>query len=334
MLSNKLHKQPINDLDHITHQLHPNTILALQSTEKSSLTTNNEPKHLHIFYDGSYTPPQGYDTEQPSTAKAGAAFVILQQHDEQVYTFTGVASIPCTTDTTSPYYTYIDDLSPYNSENTACIHALLWLITNMQQYNITTATLHGDSKHCNGTATSTNRFNAYDQQHCAQITRSLTQILEQHIHIQYQHVKSHEGQPWNELADVLAKLASNNNYYDDAITKFPFQHFTDPLQQLPWLWTQHPKHTHSMPNLQLQHFTYPNNDPSKFLELVQRHHEKPKCHQSNNYQHQLKIATANVLTLYEGYNKRKQLHARSTTLQEQFHKSNYNIIFIQETLNS
>ena len=137
MLSNKLNIQPTNDLDNITHELHPNTLLALQDTAKNTLTTNNEPKQLHIFYDGSYTPPQNEDTEQPSAAKAGAAFVILQQHNDQVYSFIGVASIPCTTDTTSPHYTHIDELNPYNSENTACIHALLCLNqqTTTQHYS-------------------------------------------------------------------------------------------------------------------------------------------------------------------------------------------------------
>jgi ribonuclease HI len=295
-----------------------------QLTKRPAIHTARQPNNQA-------TEPAKQDADQPTAAKAGAAFVILQQHNQHNYTFIGVASAPCTSDTSSPYYLHIDELSPYHSENTACIHALLWLLTSHQQHNIISATLHGDSQHCNGTATSTNRFNAYEQHHCAQITRSLTQTLEQHIHIQYQHVKSHEGQPWNELADVLAKLASNNNYYDEAITKFPFQHLNDPLQQLPWLWTLHHKHAHSMPNLQLHHFLYPNNDHRKYLEQIQRVTKKTKCHQNNNYHHQLKIATANVLTLYEGYNKRKQLHARSTTLQEQFHKSNYNIIFIQET---
>jgi ribonuclease HI len=64
---------------------------------------------------------------------------------------------------------------------------------------------HGDSAaagHC-----ADGSFQWKVQQPLANVTRSRFRIFESQLELQRKHVKAHSGQPWNELADVCAKMA-------------------------------------------------------------------------------------------------------------------------------
>jgi ribonuclease HI len=64
---------------------------------------------------------------------------------------------------------------------------------------------HGDSAVAGHFAVG--RFQYKVQQLLANVTRSLFRIIESQVELQRKHVKAHSGQPWNELADVRAKMA-------------------------------------------------------------------------------------------------------------------------------
>eukprot|EP00435_Cladocopium_sp_Y103_P003593 s2448_g1.t1 len=93
-------------------------------------------------------------------------------------------------------------------------------------------------------------WNAWKHEQWRTLLRSLAQVLQTRHgfdHLHWQHVKAHTGNPWNELADSLAKFASVHScFVDDSLE---WTHWLDDpitMNAMQWLWFLH-RPAHSAP---------------------------------------------------------------------------------------
>lgn len=159
----------------------------------ASITPSSIPIAFHFFTDGS----------KSMNGQVGAGVVMLIEYDQQ-WQYGGCLYRAISTEATSIY-----------GEHGAIIWALLWAQHLSQRH----WERHGPSPlrfSFNFDATSSGYMAAglwrtIHAHSWRTIMRSLAQILQTRHHqcnIEWNHIKAHQGHPWNECADVLAKWAA------------------------------------------------------------------------------------------------------------------------------
>ena len=171
------------------------------------------------------------------------------------------------------------------------------------------------------------------------LMRSLAHILQSRhgfSRLHWWHVKAHAGNPWNELADAIAKFASQN---PEIIPHSEVWHewLQDPEQLLAIQWVWYLEHMEAasafVPPLhdgfltcRLQSVPHPLNKPEP------ENSDPFHAASSTSIQLDFTIATANVLTLHQD-----TLHKPGTSiskqfvLMQQFHEAGCALVGIQET---
>jgi ribonuclease HI len=146
---------------------------------------------MYLFTDGSY-PEEG--AEQ---APAWAMVVVSRTGDS--YHFHGVLA-----DIVRRTFPEIPDVDANVCELAAIAWAIAWLIAARPAAR---AIIQSDSLLAIGAAAATSRTKYHGMQ---ALCADLLLVARQHMTIDLHHVKAHAGHPWNELADSVAKIASND----------------------------------------------------------------------------------------------------------------------------
>ena len=172
--------------------------------------------------------------------------------------------------------------------------------------------------------------------------RSLTLWLEQrfNIRIDWTHIASHQGHPWNEAADAISRAAVHN--------WIPTAGAEDIIQQLElhggelssWLWMLEASRQRvpGMPLIQQQEFIMNIRHPhdSQTQPEIQPFMQRQKTESPEAMRQQvdvmLRLATANVLTLFDGYKHGKGfISARQESIMHQMKENDLHLIGIQES---
>lgn len=171
--------------------------------------------------------------------------------------------------------------------------------------------------------------------HTTQI--SLYHTVQQLHMIHLHHIKGHSGQPWNEMADAIAKHALTEPH--PPLLHYHFPHLARHQTSLPYLSTLlNTNQAHVRPFIPQplaktgpNHIQTPtettNNQHTQLTINTPRQKQNP-CKRTNpSHQQvilQLNIVSANVRTLYQHPN-------RHVILQEQFHQRRAHTVVLQET---
>ena len=172
--------------------------------------------------------------------------------------------------------------------------------------------------------------------------RSLTIWLEQrfNIRIGWTHIASHQGHPWNEAADAISWAAVHN--------WIPTAGAEDIIQQLnvhgdelsSWLWMLEASRqcVPGMPLIQQQEFImnirHPHDSQTQpdLQPFMQRQKEESPDVARKQVEVMIRFATANVLTLFDGYKHGKGfISARQESIMRQMHENDLHFIGIQES---
>ena len=165
------------------------------------------------------------------------------------------------------------------------------------------------------------------------IMRSIAQILQTRHHqcnIEWNHIKAHQGHPWNECADALAKWAADfpdragrSDFWEDWLSN------DNKLCALQWLWYVELMECNDprVPRLVNGHML----STAPLLPAADPEHSVSAKHEpkTSTIEIQLTIATANVLTLDQC--SRSTSISRQLLLMQQFHGANCTIVGVQET---
>eukprot|EP00438_Fugacium_kawagutii_P010934 Skav210628 [mRNA] locus=scaffold1063:41778:47899:+ [translate_table: standard] len=299
---------------------HPMTQAALQLTPGWN---GEAPQALHFYTDGSAT----------RRALSAAAACVLLVQTESGLKFGG--AYPFVLPATS---------RAYDAEHMALLGALLWscyiLATTPDVQSPVAIYLNFDCVSAGFIAAGI--WCSHNDNLWARATRSLWRYVQERFGTtpQAQHVRGHSGHPWNEAADAAAKAA-----LDEAIPASPAQHFIDLLtldgtapHLLDWLsyLVAAQAGKTGLPPVQDRCFRYdldgPFHRPPSARCLVPTLAARV-TQLSQSWQHfALRIATANVLTLYPKASQTGMyISARQQALLRQCAQLDLHIIGVQET---
>lgn len=152
---------------------------------------------LHLFTDGSYDADSG---------TMAWSFVVVCANDDDYleaseFFCLGYASGLVTTTVDSEHWKGASDCNAYVAEMEALLHAHWWAIGNHNGYGLH---FHYDALSAGNAAKGVWGFSPSHK--LCSLTRILAQSLQvcSASNVQYSHVPAHHGDPWNELADILA----------------------------------------------------------------------------------------------------------------------------------
>ena len=171
--------------------------------------------------------------------------------------------------------------------------------------------------------------------------RGLVLWIEQRfqVNLQWQHIKSHTGHPWNEAADALSWAAVHEWINAPAIHDVIEVLNIGDGSNSSWLWMweasmqgrqglPHIDGTNFKVNISQPHQCQPDETHSF---QTRQHHESPQQARTDT-EVNIRFATANVLTLYAGDKARgNYVSARQEALMKQMHGEGLNFIGIQES---
>ena len=241
--------------------------------------------------------------------------------------------------------TFCDDANPTSpkTEITAMIVALLWCLQVGNQHPhflVPFNALFGyDCMLAGHTAAGQWKIHAHEmlQTH----GRGLVLWIEQRfqVNLQWQHIKSHTGHPWNEAADALSWAAVHEWINAPAIHDVIEVLNIGDGSNSSWLWMweasmqgrqglPHIDGTNFKVNISQPHQCQPDETHSF---QTRQHHESPQQARTDT-EVNIRFATANVLTLYAGDKARgNYVSARQEALMKQMHGEGLNFIGIQES---
>ena len=312
----------LRSVDHLFGQPWPQglelpdvTVQAFNELATSS-TSNSIPTAFYFFTDGS----------KSKIGSVGAGVVLLIEFDHHEWQYGGCLYRAISTETISIF-----------GEHGAIIWALLWAQHLSQRH----WELYGHSPlrfSFNFDATSSGYMAAgvwrtIHAQAWRTIMRSLAQILQTRHHqcnIEWNHIKAHQGHPWNECADALAKWAADfpdkaghSDFWEDWLSD------DCKLCALQWIWYLELMHCNDprVPRLINGHMT----SLAPHLTVDESVHESPARPATANsaLEVHFTIATANVLTLDQST--RTTSISRQFVLMQQFHDAQCTFVGVQET---
>ena len=165
--------------------------LSCQSSQVSSPSNNLRP-NLHIYTDGSHL--------TRSSNPAGWGFVsVMNEDDDNVGTEIHRSNGVVVLDATYPGYLGMQVHTNNTGELSAFGECLYWLY----EQPVTDVTIFADSAYVINTIQGT--FNGEANKTAYIIIRNLYQYVSKKHNINIQHVRSHTGNVWNSVADMLAK---------------------------------------------------------------------------------------------------------------------------------
>ena len=210
------HSTPLRQVDQLpgTIELPEVTIQKLQQVQWSE-----NANILHIFTDGSFDADSG---------KMAWSFVVVYANDDDYQAATdfcclGYACGYVSTDLADDQWKGASDCNAYVAEMEALLHAHWWALGKHQGHGLH---FHYDALSAGNAAKGVWGFSP-SHKLC-----SLTRILAQSVQIcsttkvHYKHVPAHNGDPWNELADVIANSCRKGNLLPSKVPRFSWQ---------PWL---------------------------------------------------------------------------------------------------
>lgn len=211
------HSIPLRQVDQLpgTIELPEATIHKLQQVRWSE-----NANILHIFTDGSFDADSG---------TMAWSFVAVYANDDNYQAATdfyclGYACGHVSTDPDDEQWKGASDCNAYVAEMEALLHAHWWAIGNHQGHGLH---FHYDALSAGNAAKGVWGFSP-SHKLC-----SLTRILAQSVQIcsttkvNYKHVPAHNGDPWNELADVIANSCRKGNLSPNKVPHFSWQPWLD-----------------------------------------------------------------------------------------------------------
>ena len=180
--------------------VHPAAAYALEHTASGWPDALDE---IFIFTDGS-APAQGQASEDDDgRAGRGWAFVAVGRIGDAYYymgcLYHGAAG-------SGIFIEQSGALDNNDMEFTAVIWALAWAIAVQPACP---CVLEVDSLNAINVATA--RWDMSGQRPSADVVAAIQAVAEQTVELRYNHVRSHDGHPWNELADAIAKWAAKGH---------------------------------------------------------------------------------------------------------------------------
>lgn len=306
------------------------TSLEIPATTASALescTTIDRIDRLVIFTDGSsigglrHQPPQL--TDEQGCPDSWAFVVLAEQYledDTSALQFLGWQAQPVRYDNDSPAFLGTRHTGSDAAEREAMFWASFWRLTN----NSFVPTIFcSDSRVTCLQATGQMGTSAYDE--TFQCLRGTHQALEAFMPtgtLKVQHVHGHANDPWNDLADFLAKRVRTEGYYlprqPVSLTKWK------PL--IPFMWMLFSKHS-GLPKLTLQGFdaTAPALPPELPVEV-----DECKPPKQRTIKYTLSLATANVQSLLSRAEHGSGYAGKTQYLREQFKAHGLQVLGIQE----
>ena len=285
------------------------------------------PRALHFYTDGS----------KVSDGAVGAGVVLLFEYSDAFAYGGAICKV------------IQEDGQANLGENGAVIWALIWAVQMSNHYwqyplcHDLHFFFHFDSINAGFLAGGYFRTKEFPQLRI--LMRSLAQILQgRHglSNLHWLHVRAHNGDPWNEFADALAKFASQHpDEIDHSDLWWSWTQNQHHLRDLQWIWfleqmwlsspstpclregflecLLHPLHDHGLHNAGLSQDTSPREEPAIPVPPVLI---------------DMTIATANILTLQQPSTSRPGVGSsitRQSILMQQFHAKGCHIVGVQET---
>ena len=304
--------------------------IALQFVADSAAGWRADVEELHIYTDGSYNPSQ----EIASFAVAVLGWSPSQRYDKSV--FIGWTAQIVSTDLNDPNFVGAENHSVASAETSGLIWAHIWLL---QSGCAEPAFFHYDSLMVGHGAAGIWQVKEDNPQ--LQKLRNIAQMMKQLRpgSTAYEHVKSHSGNPGNELVDSLAK--HRIKHPDISRKRLPSWQplFLGENRALEWAWWHIGliKGNTALPAGDFNGASWTCHNPGAHLPTIRAIEERPSK-EKENFQLGLKIASYNVLTLREGAGREGETgeDLKSALLRKQFEEQGIHAIGLQEarTFNS
>ena len=261
-----------------------------------------------------------------------AAGVFLLLHTNEGLRCGGFITAKCIGQATAP-----------RAEATALLLAAMWMF-QLASLHTATASWFEIAYDCEHTANiAQGRQVAHSNSDISVILRSLIQWLEVILpsSITWTHHRSHQGDPWNEAADAICRHALQHDVFTTSI-----EHWFDTcsfqgqdLCSVQWLWLleKSVRHHVDAPSLQGTQWRFDVSTPFATPPSAACHPAvlRRRVLQDEGHDHftfRLKIATANVLTMFPGQEFASNFFsARAESLARQFLHEDLHAIGIQET---
>ena len=227
----------------------------------------------------------------------------------------------------------------YIGEHAAMANALIWAVHmstwHLQRFPTQPVTFHFHFDAMNTGYQAAGWWRAHEYKEWQALFRSLAHILE-HRHgarqLTWQHVRAHAQHPWNEMVDRFAKFASMNpGRVGDCESWHRWLNDPPMLNALQWIWYLELMRA-NVPTAAPMHgllLVHPLQAPTSAAEPL----TPPPAPEVDvlEFKINLKLATANVLTLSADPASKSTSITRQQILMRQFHEAGCHVIGLQET---
>ena len=206
--------------------------------------------YVHVYTDGAFSPGK---QEPPESPKAAWGMVVLAQLLGGGLALIGIAADSMTRHfagrNSRPHYFGATEPSALTAEGAGACWALLWFLqSGLVEKGIGIA-IHIDNKAALASAAGMASWKP--NKDMRMVLRGLAQVAAEMAPVDWQHVKGHSGDPWNELADDLATTANRGSKHSFGVLPMALLgDFEDCLAHLPWAWMQSAKQDSSLPEIQ------------------------------------------------------------------------------------
>eukprot|EP00434_Breviolum_minutum_P036174 symbB.v1.2.032044.t1/scaffold3792.1/size50249/2 len=187
---------------------------------------NDVPIKIRIYTDGSKL----WNCERAAESAAWAYVVLAQWEPEGEFGLLGHQSGALQLDPLQPSWSGATLLDSFQAECEASIHALLWACQADFTHMKTPCELIGDASSVINIMTG--QF-SIQHEHIAGVLRPLYKFVSKATKLSTRWQKAHNGEPFNELADHLAKMAAAAK--EPSFQRVPFHPIEDKIG-LAWLW--------------------------------------------------------------------------------------------------
>lgn len=227
----------------------------------------------------------------------------------------------------------------YIGEHAAMVNALIWAVQlstwHLQKFPMMTVAFHFCFDATNTGYQAAGWWRAHEYKEWQTLFRSLAHILE-HRHdakqLTWNHVRAHAQHPWNELVDRVAKFASKNPQLVGTCDHWiPWLSDSSMMNALQWIWYLEVMRS-GAPEVAPLHgllLAHPLRVPAASPD-VSLAPSTSTC-EAYKFQIDMKIATANVLTLSIDPTASTTSITRQATLMRQFHEAGCHVVGLQET---
>ena len=214
----------------LLEELHPSTLYALKMLVKPQEVQLGDLAHIHMYTDGSHQ-----EADENGEQQTAWSLVVIAELTEQRYTllgFTGDDVVTPQSDETARFVG-AEEATALTAEASGVIWSTLWWLQSGFHVHGIGATLHVDCLAAGLTADGQAGWSKYPAMALAM--RGLVQIATAQAYFGIAHVKGHDGQPFNELANNIAIETAKHKF--NTGLELP-RNLLDRLMngQLSWAW--------------------------------------------------------------------------------------------------